>query len=790
MEGCMARIVQFKDIDLQHIELVGGKNASLGEMIKNLSNSGIQVPNGFAITTTAYKEYLATTKLDEQINQLLHGLDSENLQELEEVSQKIGQLIAQTPFSKEFIADITAAYAGLSDNGPASVAVRSSATAEDLPDTSFAGQQDTYLNIQGIENVIEAVRKVYISLFCTRAVAYRNHHNFDHTQVAISVGIQRMVRSDLGSSGVIFTLDTESGFDRVILITASYGLGEGIVQGAVNPDEFYVSKELLRKGKSAIVRKNLGTKKTKMIYRDGKGTIETVTSVPVSPQEQQQYCLTDAQILSLAEMAMKVERHYARQMDIEWGLDGVDQQLYLLQARPETVKSRQDNHTIKRFVLKAEAEIVAQGCSVGERIGRGLARRIVNPKQMNRMHTGEILVTDMTDPDWEPIMKRASAIVTNRGGRTCHAAIVARELGIPAVVGCGDTSQSITEGQALTVSCAGGETGYVYSGLLPYDVETIKLDKLPTLPFKLCMNLGNPEKAFSYQAIPNDGVGLARLEFIINNMIGIHPRAILEYDQLPAELKQKIKAKSSCYNSAIEYYIERIKEGVSTIAAAFYPKPVIVRFSDFKSNEYANLLGGLLYEPKEENPMIGYRGASRYLSQQFKGCFELECLAIKKVREEMGLTNTQVMVPFVRTVEEARDVTKLIDQFGLPRSEDLQIYMMCEIPSNALLAEEFLEYFDGFSIGSNDLTQLTLGLDRDSNLVSNLFDERNEAVKKLLGQVISCCLANNKYIGICGQAPSDRFDFAQWLVSEGISAMSFSPDSIIQTWSKFAEFYR
>jgi pyruvate,water dikinase len=783
----MDNIRFFSQIDLRDIDLVGGKNASLGEMINHLASLEINVPDGFAITTLAYKNFLSHSSLDQKIHQILSNLDSEDLGALEAGSAQIRELIEQTPFSDELIADIKKSYQTLCKGEDISVAVRSSATAEDLPGSSFAGQQESYLNVKGLDNIVDAIRKVYSSLFSSRAIVYRCNNGFEHHQVAISVGVQRMVRSDLAASGVIFTLDTESGFDRVVLITGSYGLGENIVQGAVNPDEFYVHKKLLEKGRRAIIRKNLGTKESKKVYQDDSDYSNALKDTKVSKEDQNRYCLTDDRIHELANYAIKIEEHYGRHMDIEWALDGINGKVYIVQARPETVKSKQNQNTLERYSLRQQGEVIARGRSVGERIGQGLARPILDPQNMHQMNTGEVLVTDMTDPDWEPVMKRAAAIVTNRGGRTCHAAIIARELGIPAVVGCGDVASKIKQGQPLTVSCASGEVGYVYDGILPFEIETVAINNLPNLPFKLCMNLGNPEMAFAYQSIPNEGVGLARLEFIINNMIGIHPRALLDFQQLPSALKKEIQAKIAAYSSPIDFYIERIKEGVATIAAAFYPKPVIVRFSDFKSNEYANLLGGDIFEPKEENPMIGYRGASRYLSEQFRDCFELECIAIKKVREEMGLTNTKVMVPFVRTVQEAKSVIKLLEQFGLRRGGDLEIYMMCEIPSNAVLAQQFLEHFDGFSIGSNDLTQLTLGLDRDSGLVANLFDERDEAVKTLLHNVIQVCLKEKKYIGICGQGPSDHLDFAKWLASEGITSISLSPDTVLRTWLSFAQ---
>lgn len=783
----MDNIRWFNQIDLKDISLVGGKNASLGEMLKHLTDLGINVPNGFAITTLAYKNFLAQGGLDQKITKLLAGLNVNDLESLKTCSNKIKSMIEETPFSQDLIDEITDAYKQLCAGEDISLAVRSSATAEDLPNSSFAGQQDSYLNVRGIGNVLDAIKHVYSSLFCERAIVYRQDQGFEHNQVAISVGVQCMVRSDLGASGVTFTMDTESGFDDVVFVTATYGLGESIVQGLINPDEFYVHKKLFMKNKPAIIRKTLGTKEIKKTYHDDRRFSKALKTVAVLKEEQNKFCISDDIVYELAKHAINIEKHYGRHMDIEWALDGTNGKLYIVQARPETVKSQQASNVIERFKLLTEGEVLATGRSIGEKIGQGSARTILDPTEMQKLQEGEILVTDMTDPDWEPVMKRAGAIVTNRGGRTCHAAIIARELGIPAVVGCGNVTNRVADGQPLTISCAAGEIGYVYSGILPHEVERITIDSLPTLPFKLCMNLGNPEKAFAYQAIPNDGVGLARLEFIINNMIGIHPKALLEFNQLAPKLRNQIAEKISAYNSPIDFYIEKLREGISTIAAAFYPKPVIVRFSDFKSNEYANLLGGSLFEPKEENPMIGYRGAARYLSEQFRTSFELECIAVKKVREEMGLTNTTVMIPFVRTVAEAKGVSQLLEANGLKRGNGLEVYMMCEIPSNVLLAQEFLEYFDGFSIGSNDLTQLTLGIDRDSNLVANLFDERNDAIKRLLHSVINTCLEANKYIGICGQGPSDHIDFAKWLVSEGITSISLTPDTIIQTWLSFAE---
>ncbi len=779
----MEYIRPFTSINLTDQALVGGKNASLGEMLAHLQQVGIQVPGGFAVTVTAYRHFLAQNGLDVKIFPLINDLNVENINDLKSISALIRNDILQATFSNELLKDIKSAYLSLGKGQPISVAVRSSATAEDLPGYSFAGQQDSYLNIVGEESVSSAIKQVYASLFTERAIAYRCHHQFDHSKVGISVGVQKMVRSDLGASGVAFTVDTESGFDQVVFITACYGLGESLVQGMINPDEYYVHKHLLDQNRHAIIKKNLGTKHTKKIYQTIDGHPERLATTNVKAEEQMAFCLTDGLIHELARQAMKIENHYQQHMDIEWAQDGLDGKLYIVQARPETVKNTKNQGVIERYHLASEGKIVVTGRSIGDRIGQGRARVILEHKNMHEVEPGEILVTDMTDPDWEPVMKRASAIVTNRGGRTCHAAIIARELGIPAVVGCNTATLDVISGQSFTVSCAGGETGFVYKGLVPYEIEKIEIHKMPDLAVDICMNLGDPEKAFSYQAIPNKGVGLARLEFIINNMIGIHPRALLELADLPKELHQIIRHKISAYSSATEYYIERLREGIATMAAAFYPKPVVVRFSDFKTNEYSNLIGGALFEPKEDNPMIGYRGASRYLSKEFRDCFELECIAIRRVREEMGLTNIKVMIPFVRTIQEAKNVIQLLADFGLSRGQNgLEVYMMCEIPSNAILAQEFLEYFDGYSIGSNDLTQLTLGLDRDSSLVEKLFDERDLAVKTLLRNVIQTCRKANKYIGICGQGPSDHPDFAKWLVKEGISAISLSPDTVTRTW--------
>lgn len=776
----MKMILDFTQISLKHLTEVGGKNASLGEMITKLAKLGIKVPPGFATTADAYRTFLKENNLEEIINKELKNLDVNDVANLERASNAIQKAILDAKLPKLLEEEIKQAYQQLNLNPNQTVAVRSSATAEDLPQASFAGQQETFLNVHK-NDILNAVKRVYASLFSKRAIAYRVHHGFDHQQIAISVGIQQMVRSDLACSGVIFTLDTESGFDQAIFITSSYGLGETIVQGAVNPDEFYVHKPTLRENKAAIISRKLGTKAKKMIY--AKANHVRVETIEVSQEERQQFSLTDAEILELARQSLIIETHYGKPMDIEWAKDGIDQTLYIMQARPETVKARESHQFIEQYQLDAKVKPICSGRSIGQKIGQGVARIINHPEQMDQLQPGEILVADMTDPDWEPIMKRASAIVTNRGGRTCHAAIVARELGIPAIVGCIDATETITAGNETTVSCCEGETGFVYPGLLEYRVNRTAIENFSKLPIKICLNLANPEQAFAAQFLPNEGIGLARVEFIISNMISIHPKALLDFHTLQGNLRKKIQQKTAAYDSPVEFYVEKLAEGIATIAAAFYPKPIIVRFSDFKSNEYANLLGGELFEPQEENPMLGYRGASRYLSGDFKACFALECEAIKRVREQKGLTNAHVMFPFVRTVNEAEQLSQLIQSYGLERGKDgLKVYMMCEIPSNVLLAEAFLQYFDGYSIGSNDLTQLALGLDRDSALIANLFDERDAAVQILLHQVISTCKKLNKYIGICGQAPSDHLDFAKWLVAEGIDSMSLSPDSVVQTW--------
>lgn len=782
----MQNVIALEKVGITDIEVVGGKNASLGEMIQHLTSAGINVPHGFATTTLAYRKFLSQNNLDKKIYQALASVSANDLQTLNKTAANIRQWILDTPFLAEFKNDVNEAYHHLNGKELFTVAVRSSATAEDLPEASFAGQQETYLNVCGLEDVLLAIKKVFASLFTERAISYRNNYNIDHAKVSISAGIQRMVRSDQASSGVLFTLDTESGFDQVILITGVYGLGETIVQGAVNPDEFYVYKPALQKGQSAILRRNLGDKAIKMVYGSKAGTTLMTKTMDVVEAERRKFCINDEDIISLAKQALLIEKHYGKPMDIEWAKDGVDGKIYIVQARPETVKSHQ--HEIERFRLLEKGAVKTKGQSIGQRIGEGIARVVLDPKEMNVMQPGEILVTDMTDPDWEPIMKLAAGIVTNRGGRTCHAAIVARELGIPAVVGCNNATTTIQSGDPITVSCAEGEIGYVYEGLLQYKIDKVTINDMPKIPAKICINLGNPEKAFLYRSLPNDGVGLARLEFIIGNMVGIHPNAILQFATLAEDLKQDIANKTAAYSSPVEFYIEKLREGISVISAAFYPKPVIFRFSDFKSNEYANLIGGQLFEPHEENPMLGFRGAARYIDDHFRACFELECKAFKRVRDEMGLDNTQIMIPFVRTISEIKNVIHLMESLGLKRGvNDLKIYMMCEIPSNIILAEEFLQYVDGFSIGSNDLTQLTLGLDRDSALVAPLFDERNEAVKALLQQVIAICNKNNKYVGICGQAPSDYPELAQWLVQQGIQSLSLSPDSIVETWLMLAK---
>lgn len=784
-------IIWFQNLNLSNIEQVGGKNASLGEMIQHLATAGVQVPGGFATTAYAYQTFLKESGLDQKIQTALANLNVDNIADLMKTGKEIRQWIIDAPFSPDLTQAIKNSYLTLQENYSAAefaVAVRSSATAEDLPDASFAGQQETFLNVRGLNNLLLAIKKVFASLFNDRAITYRVHHGFDHDKIALSAGIQKMVRSDLAASGVVFTIDTESGFQNVIFITSSYGLGEPIVQGAVNPDEFYVYKPNLQNNKPAIVKRNLGSKAIKMIYAEQETDDHAVKTIPVSEQDRRLFSLNDSEIQFLAQQALLIENHYKRPMDIEWAKDGVDGKIYILQARPETVKSRSNNQVIERYQLKERGQIKAEGRSVGQKIGHGQAKIILNLNDMDRLQKGDVLVTDMTDPDWEPIMKRASAIVTNRGGRTCHAAIIARELGIPAVVGCGDATKKIKNDEMITVSCAEGETGYIYAGKLNYEVQQNDIKKMPELPFKIMLNVGNPEHAFTFQSIPNSGIGLARLEFMISQIIGIHPNALLNFNKLSKELQETISARTSCYASPVDFYIEKLTEGISTLACAFYPKPIIVRLSDFKSNEYANLIGGSLYEPHEENPMIGFRGASRYVAKSFRECFALECHALRKVRDEMGFTNVEIMIPFVRTLTEAKQVVDILAEYGLKRGVNgLRLIMMCEIPSNALLAKEFLEYFDGFSIGSNDLTQLTLGLDRDSGLVAQQFDERDPAVKILLSQAIQTCKKLKKYIGICGQGPSDHPDFAKWLVEQGIESVSLNPDSVIETMMYLAK---
>ncbi len=782
-------VLWFNRLRKGDVELVGGKNSSLGEMISQLSSLGVSVPDGFATTASAYRAFLADNNLTAKINETLASLNVSDVNKLIETGAKIREWVMNAPLPEALEAAIIASYTKLCGEGEdLSVAVRSSATAEDLPDASFAGQQETFLNIKGVQNVIQAVKMVFASLYNDRAIAYRVHQGFEHSKIALSAGIQRMVRSDKGSAGVMFTLDTESGFREVVFITASYGLGETVVQGQVNPDEFYVYKGALKAGKPAILRRNLGSKMLKMVYGDETVAHRSVETVEVDKEARGLFSITEQEINELAKQAMIIEEHYGQPMDIEWARDGIDGKIFIVQARPETVKSRKNNMNIERYLLKEKGKVLVEGRSIGQRIGSGNVKLVFNLHQMDQFRPGEVLVTDMTDPDWEPIMKRASAIITNRGGRTCHAAIIARELGIPAVVGCGDATDLLKEGQPVTVSCAEGDTGKVYDGALGFDIQKNSVQSMPALPFKIMMNVGNPDRAFDFQSLPNEGIGLARLEFIINRMIGVHPKALLNFKTLPKDVRQAVERRISGYAGPVEFYIDKLVEGISTLAAAFYPKTVIVRLSDFKSNEYANLIGGRLYEPEEENPMLGFRGASRYISENFRDCFELECRALKFVREKMGLDNIEIMVPFVRTVGEAKRVVELLADNGLKRGENgLRIIMMCELPTNALLADQFLEHFDGFSIGSNDLTQLTLGLDRDSGIVSHLFDERDDAVKILLAQAIQACRKAGKYIGICGQGPSDHPDLARWLMQQGIDSVSLNPDSVLDTWFFLAD---
>ena len=775
-------VIKLEELGMTDVETVGGKNASLGEMISNLSGLGVTVPGGFATTAAAYRDFLSADGLDRKIGDLLAELDVDDIDALTSAGKSIRQWILDTPLPDDLTRTVREAWDVMSDGRDISVAVRSSATAEDLPDASFAGQQETFLNVRGFDNMIEAMHQVFASLFNDRAIAYRVHQGFDHSEVALSAGIQTMVRSDVGSSGVVFTLDTETGFRDAVFITSSWGLGETVVQGAVNPDEFYVYKPALAEGKHPILRKNLGSKAIKMVYSDDPRPGKSVDTVDVDEKDSLSFSISDDDIIELAKIAVTIENHYGRPMDIEWGKDGNDGKLYILQARPETVQSR-SGRSIQRFTLKGKSNIVITGRSIGHKIGVGKAKVIRSVAEMSRVHAGDVLVSDMTDPDWEPVMKRASAIVTNRGGRTCHAAIIARELGIPAVVGCGDATEKIKDGLAVTVSCAEGDEGIVYEGSLDFEETNIEVDSLPDIPVKIMMNVGNPDRAFDFANIPNHGVGLARLEFIINRMIGVHPQALLEYDKLDADTRAAVDDQMAGYPDPVEFFVEKLAEGVATIAAAFAPEPVIVRMSDFKSNEYANLIGGDRYEPDEENPMIGFRGAARYVSDSFRPCFELECRALRRVREDMGLRNVQIMIPFVRTVKQAKDVIDLMAANGLERGkDDLKVIMMSELPTNALLADQYLEHFDGMSIGSNDMTQLALGLDRDSALVADYFDERDDAVKALLAMTISACKKHGKYIGICGQGPSDHPDLARWLLDQGIESMSLNPDTVVETW--------
>ncbi|TOA32235.1 phosphoenolpyruvate synthase [Vibrio parahaemolyticus] len=774
----------FNGLSMDDVDKVGGKNASLGEMVSNLANVGVSVPNGFATTSYAFNQFLDHEGLDERIHQLLDELDVDDVEALRKTGATIRQWVLQAPFPADLEQEIRNNYEELIEgNTELSVAVRSSATAEDLPDASFAGQQETFLNVKGIDAVLEATKHVYASLFNDRAISYRVHQGFDHRGISLSAGIQRMVRSDKASSGVMFTLDTESGFDQVVFITSSWGLGEMVVQGAVNPDEFYVHKPMLEAGEHPIVKKTFGSKLIKMIYSNNQEIGKQVDIIDTSEEERNTFSLNEEEIKELAKQAMIIEQHYQRPMDIEWAKDGIDGKLYIVQARPETVCSQTEQNVIERYELNNKADVLVEGRAIGQRIGKGPVRLVDSLDQMSLVQEGDVLVTDMTDPDWEPVMKKASAIVTNRGGRTCHAAIIARELGIPAIVGCGDATSKLTDGATVTVSCSEGETGYVYQGDLDFEVKRSSVDELPLLPTKVMMNVGNPDRAFDFAQIPNEGVGLARLEFIINKMIGIHPKALLNFDAQSDELKAEIKQRIRGYKDPIDFYVSKLTEGIATIASAFWPKRVIVRMSDFKSNEYSNLVGGKAYEPHEENPMLGFRGASRYISPVFEDCFELETQAIKRVRNEMGLKNVEIMIPFVRTPSEAASVIDLLAKFDLRRGDQgLKVIMMCELPSNAVLADEFLKYFDGFSIGSNDMTQLTLGLDRDSGDVAHLFDERNAAVKIMLKMAIDAATKAGKYVGICGQGPSDHEDLAEWLMEQGISSVSLNPDTVIDTW--------
>jgi pyruvate,water dikinase len=793
-----AYVASFEHLRMTDVESVGGKNASLGEMISQLATAGVRVPGGFATTAQAFRDFLAyrendSLSLADRIANRLATLDIEDVKELAKAGAEIRQWIIDTPFQPRLLKEITEFYQRLVADSTAemSFAVRSSATAEDLPDASFAGQQETFLNVVGIDNILEAMKHVFASLYNDRAISYRVHKGFTHAEVALSAGVQRMVRSDLGAAGVMFTIDTESGFKDVVFITSSYGLGETVVQGAVNPDEFYVHKPMLAQGKLPVIRRNIGSKLIKMEFTGEAKAGRSVKTVDVPIELRNRYSLTDAEVVELAKYAVIIESHYGRPMDIEWGKDGRDGKLYILQARPETVKSQQKaGDAQQRFKLKGTGTVLASGRAIGQKIGAGRVRVIHDPSEMEKVQPGDILVADMTDPNWEPVMKRASAIVTNRGGRTCHAAIIARELGVPAVVGCGDATETLKDGLLVTVSCAEGDEGKIYDGLLETEVSEVARGELPKLPLKIMLNVGNPQLAFDFQSVPNAGVGLARLEFIINNNIGVHPKAILEYPNIDPDLKKAVESVARGHASPKAFYVDKLAEGIATIAAAFWPKPVIVRMSDFKSNEYKKLIGGSRYEPDEENPMLGFRGAARYLADDFAAAFDMECQAMKRVRNDMGLTNVEIMVPFVRTLGQAEKVVNLLAKNGLQRGQDgLRLIMMCEVPSNAILAEQFLQYFDGFSIGSNDLTQLTLGLDRDSGmeLLAKDFDERDPAVKALLSKAISTCRSMGKYVGICGQGPSDHPDFAEWLMSEGIESISLNPDSVIDTWKKLAE---
>ncbi|CDH34466.1 phosphoenolpyruvate synthase [Xenorhabdus bovienii] len=783
----LCNVLWYNQLGMNDVNRVGGKNASLGEMITNLAELGVSVPNGFATTAQAFNDFLEQSGVNQRIYQLLDETNVDDVNQLAKAGAQIRRWVIDTPFTAQLENDIQDAYLQLSEGEPdASFAVRSSATAEDMPDASFAGQQETFLNVQGIDAVMVAIKHVFASLFNDRAISYRVHQGYDHRGVALSAGVQRMVRSDLASSGVMFTIDTESGFDQVVFITSAYGLGEMVVQGAVNPDEFYVHKPTLQNNRPAIVRRNLGSKRIRMVYADSKEHGKQVRTEDLPDALRNRFSLADDEVEALARQALLIEKHYGRPMDIEWAKDGNNGKLYIVQARPETVRSNQQ--VMERYQLNAQGSVLVEGRAIGHRIGAGTVKVIHNLSEMDRIQTGDVLVTDMTDPDWEPIMKKAAAIVTNRGGRTCHAAIIARELGIPAVVGCGDATERLKEGQEVTISCAEGDTGFVYQNKLDFSIQSSQVDELPKLDVKIMMNVGNPDRAFDFACLPNEGVGLARLEFIINRMIGVHPRALLEFSQQTPELQEQINSLMVGYDDPVEFYIGRLTEGVATLAAAFWPKRVIVRLSDFKSNEYANLVGGERYEPHEENPMLGFRGAGRYVSDSFRACFALECEAIKRVRNVMGLTNVEVMIPFVRTVAQAEAVVAELAVQGLKRGENgLKVIMMCEIPSNALLAEQFLEHFDGFSIGSNDMTQLALGLDRDSGVVSELFDERNDAVKQLLSMAIQAAKRQGKYVGICGQGPSDHEDFAEWLVKEGIDSLSLNPDTVVKTWISLAE---